>query len=495
MKNVKWVFIVSIFASTFCKSQNLVPNSKFENYNVCVGFLNYPFSGIYYNGLISWYGPNLGSPDYHNVCNTSYNLYFGVPISIEGFQLPKSGNGFCGFCVYYGPSETHEYISVKLKNQLIAGKNYCAKFYVNLTDSSFYASSNIGIYFSDTAIHQNNNMEFPFTPQIENPVGNFITDKINWVEINGSFIANGGEQYITIGNFHSNGSTSIIPQIINCDYCRPISYYFVEDVSVYDCDSIVSADAGNNLQICLKDSITIGNGNHLSDYGYSWLPATGLNDPNIYNPKASPPITTTYYLTQTDFLGTITTDSVIVTVVNCDSNAVAEAGNSQTICKGNAIQIGMPTITGYTYQWQPLIGLSNANISNPVANPNVTTTYYLTSNYQGYYETIDSNTITVINCDTIIPKPNELIVPNAFTPNNDGVNDLFHATGYNIAQIQAKVFNRWGQELYKWDNLNESWNGKYKGNDVASGTYFYVVTVVYDDGSVEEKKGVVTLIR
>ena len=155
----------------------------------------------------------------------------------------------------------------------------------------------------------------------------------------------------------------------------------------------------------------------------------------------------------------------------------------------------MPTITGYTYQWQPAIGLSNANISNPVANPNVTTTYYLTFNYQGYYETIDSITVTVNNCDTILQKPNELIISNAFTPNNDGFNDVFHINGNNIAQIQAKVFNRWGQELYTWNDLTVGWNGKYKGKEVSAGTYFYVVTVVYEDGSVEEKKGAVELIR
>ncbi|NVO04444.1 MAG: gliding motility-associated C-terminal domain-containing protein, partial [Bacteroidetes bacterium] len=53
----------------------------------------------------------------------------------------------------------------------------------------------------------------------------------------------------------------------------------------------------------------------------------------------------------------------------------------------------------------------------------------------------------------------------------------------------------WGQELYNWNEPTGGWNGKYKGKEVSAGTYFYVVTVVYNDGSVEEKKGAVTLIR
>jgi gliding motility-associated-like protein len=497
MRRIRF-FIIFALLSNICLSQNLVPNNKFEEYDQCTSAYSYPFTGAYYYGVDSWFSPSAGSPDYYNICAPTTFPSFSIPLNLTGYQMPKSGNAYSGFCVYLQDSllpPCIEYCSVKLKNQLSTGKEYCAKYFVSLTDSSWYASGNIGMYFSDTSIFQFSGSNFPYIPQIENPISNIITDKVNWVEINGSFIASGGEQYINIGNFYPRNLTNVLLQPNGCANCLIFSQYYIDDVYVYDCDSIVSANAGNNLQICLKDSVIIGNGSHFSEYSYSWLPATGLNDPNIYNPKASPPITTTYYLTQTDFLGTITTDSVVITVINCDSNNVAEAGNSQEICKGNAIQIGMPTITGYTYQWQPPIGLSNANISNPFANPNVTTTYYLTSNYQGYYETIDSITITVRNCDTLIPKPNELIVSNAFTPNYDGVNDLFHANGNNIAQIQAKIFNRWGQELYKWDNLNEGWNGKYKGKEVSAGTYFYVITVVYNNGSVEEKKGAVELIR
>ena len=185
-----------------------------------------------------------------------------------------------------------------------------------------------------------------------------------------------------------------------------------------------------------------------------------------------------------------------VFVYAADEVQTAEAGSNITICKGDSTKIGMPTDTGYTYQWLPATGLSYDTIGDPWAHPTQTTTYYLHLNK--YLETIDSVTITVINCDTINPinpKPNELIIINAFTPNNDGVNDVFHINGYNIAQIQAKVFNRWGQELYNWNELSGGWNGKYKGKEVSAGTYFYVITVIYNDGSAEEKKGAVTLIR
>ena len=99
--------------------------------------------------------------------------------------------------------------------------------------------------------------------------------------------------------------------------------------------------------------------------------------------------------------------------------------------------------------------------------------------------------------DTIIPPnhENEIVMVNAFTPNNDGVNDVFNVKGNHIKEINATVFNRWGQELYNWNELNGGWNGKYKGKEVSAGTYFYVVTVVYEDGTSEERHGVVTLVR
>ena len=168
------------------------------------------------------------------------------------------------------------------------------------------------------------------------------------------------------------------------------------------------------------------------------------------------------------------------------------------MCKGDSVQIGTSPKSEYTYLWQPATGLSNANIANPKASPNATTTYVLQQTDFMNEITYDSINITVINCDSINPinpKPNELKIINAFTPNNDGVNDVFNIKGNHIKEIHAKVFNRWGQELYSWNELTGGWNGKYKGKEVSAGTYFYVVAVVYEDGKTEERRGVVTLVR
>jgi len=90
---------------------------------------------------------------------------------------------------------------------------------------------------------------------------------------------------------------------------------------------------------------------------------------------------------------------------------------------------------------------------------------------------------------------NQFTVFNAFTPNRDGVNDYFKVHGQNIKTINGKIINRWGQELFKWSNVNEGWDGKYKGKDVSEGVYFYIISVTFEDGKVEEKHGSLELSR
>jgi len=110
------------------------------------------------------------------------------------------------------------------------------------------------------------------------------------------------------------------------------------------------------------------------------------------------------------------------------------------------------------------------------------------------YYYLDDVSVYYCGPDTTV-YPNQLTVFNAFTPNRDGVNDIFKVHGQNIKTITGKIINRWGQELFKWSNVNEGWDGKYKGKDVPPGVYFYVVSATFEDGKVEEKHGSVEVIR
>ena len=88
-----------------------------------------------------------------------------------------------------------------------------------------------------------------------------------------------------------------------------------------------------------------------------------------------------------------------------------------------------------------------------------------------------------------------IFVPNAFTPNNDGKNDVLLVYGYIIKQMHMTIFDQWGEKVFESNNQTTGWDGQYKGKALPSGVYIYVCHLTLTDGSKTEKKGVINLIR
>ena len=308
MKRI-YINIIFILLSSVCFSQtNLVPNPSFEDTVHC------PISSGEIANAEFWFSPltPLSSSDYFNSCSPSAN----VPNSPLGFQQAHTGNAFAGIILYAHISSNYrEYIETKLTSLLIQNKKYCIEFYVNLANASKFALDKIGLLISNDSIINDSLTTINKIPQIENLVGNIISDTVNWVKISGEFIAQGGEQFITIGNFYSYSSTNIdtIGYPIAVD---SYAYYYIDDVSVYYCDTIYKAEAGKNKTICEGDSVQIGLPPNTDCY-YKWQPVTTLSNDSIANPWVKPAVTTVYYLQQT-FMSNKTTDSVKVTVINCE---------------------------------------------------------------------------------------------------------------------------------------------------------------------------------
>lgn len=93
------------------------------------------------------------------------------------------------------------------------------------------------------------------------------------------------------------------------------------------------------------------------------------------------------------------------------------------------------------------------------------------------------------NCST------ELYIPNAFSPNEDGENDFFHAYGIEVVDFNLKIFDRWGAFLFESNHIEQGWNGKFKGQLKENGVYVYSINATFLDGTSIQKKGDVTLIR
>jgi PKD repeat protein len=188
--------------------------------------------------------------------------------------------------------------------------------------------------------------------------------------------------------------------------------------------------------ICFGSSIQF---NETGGSMYTWSPSFFLNNPYIPDPIAKPDRSIPYIVTITDTLGCPkpSFDTVVVTV----QKVVADAGPRDTsILVNQSLQLN--ATGGQFYLWTPSTGLNNNTIPNPVATLNDNQRYLVTvSNASGCFAT---DTINV----TVYKFPG-LYVPNAFTPNGDGLNDVFRPIGLGIKQINYfKIYNRWGQLMF-----------------------------------------------
>ena len=151
------------------------------------------------------------------------------------------------------------------------------------------------------------------------------------------------------------------------------------------------AEAGQNIADCAN---VVRQLNASGGISYQWSPTTGLSNPNIANPNLTLSSNKTYTVTVTDADGCADTDQVTVTTY---ANPTAYAGTDKTICKGD--NVALNASGGTTYLWSPNYALTNANSSNPIANPSITTTYtVIATNSTGCTDT-DQITITVKDCD------------------------------------------------------------------------------------------------
>lgn len=148
-----------------------------------------------------------------------------------------------------------------------------------------------------------------------------------------------------------------------------------------------------------------------------------------------------------------------------------------------------------TYTWTPSSGLSCTDCPNPVANPSINTTY--TISVTDSNGCVSSKDIVA----TVVCNGKNYFVPNTFTPNGDGNNDVFFPRGSSIVRVQSmRIFNRWGEVVFEKRNFAansaaDGWNGSYKGKAAQPDAYVYFIEFVCENGSIIPFKGNVTLLK
>lgn len=214
---------------------------------------------------------------------------------------------------------------------------------------------------------------------------------------------------------------------------------------------------------------------------YSYLWNTNSTDQQLTNLSIG-----TYSVLVTDVNGCTKSISANVNDVN---TAIADAGIDVTINKGETIQL--TASGGGTYSWSPLTGLDNSSISNPIANPTITTTYTLLITDNNGCTATDELTITV---ETPCVN-NEVYIPNSFSPNGDGINDLLYVRGNCIENMLFTVYNRWGEKIFESNDITKAWDGTYNNQPMGTGVYAYYIEAVLKSKDIVNNKGNISLIR
>lgn len=109
------------------------------------------------------------------------------------------------------------------------------------------------------------------------------------------------------------------------------------------------------------------------------------------------------------------------------------------------------------------------------------------------YSAADNSIVSQSNIVSVAPLLH-VYVPNTFTPNRDGMNDYFGATGQGIASFSMQIYNRWGELVFESHNLNEKWDGRFHGEIVPNSVYLYKISVKGLNGQTAYKNGSVTLL-
>lgn len=209
-------YLVIFLLGKITLAQNLVNNGGFEIYDTC------PTNTGQLNLLSGWF--NINSPDLYSTCAS--NSWVSVPLNYLGFQSPMQDSSYVGVAMGGNDSNSigRELIISKLKSSLISDSIYELKFYYSNCNLCSYFNDGLSVYFSEDSLYYNGSGMPNWNAQVR--VSSINTDTADWIEFKAFYVAQGGEQFISIGNHYSYSELTHVGEE------GEGSYIYIDDVSI-----------------------------------------------------------------------------------------------------------------------------------------------------------------------------------------------------------------------------------------------------------------------
>lgn len=314
------------------------------------------------------------------------------------------------------------------------------------------------------------------------------------------------EQAVIIEWYSDPDLTNLVGTGNTFDYTPHVrdTTFYINYIDAFDCsvtDEVSIFNYTPSIEVLPPAPLCIGGSTGLEvnnlmaedELTYDWMPAESLDDPTSDSPTANPTETTTYSVIATNQFGCFVEASTTLEVIDLE-NELTLTAEPDTILN-NGIDQSQLTATedeGYTYTWTNTETLSQDDIFNPVAMPTDDITYTVTIEDENGCMAEETVEVTVRQSNCVDPF---IFVPNAFTPNGDGENDVLFVRGYSITGLYFIIYNRWGEKVFETRDIARGWDGTFKGKAPCSDVYGYYLEVDCFGGERFVKKGNVTILK
>ena len=436
----------------------------------------------------------------------------GLPVTPDAFQKTTDGNDFYIFVLeddasaisyasFFGGNLSHEHVDGGTSRFDRKGKIYqsmCAGCGANSDMPIFPANA-----VSPTNNSSNcNNGVFKMDFLIPNVIADFKSETVcssqsfqfkntSLVQKNTSFFWDFGDGN-TSTDFQPNhiyaaaGNYTVKLKLTDPTACNLADSI----VKIVDVESYKTEDFGVDT-ICQGESATINFTPSNAYTSYLWVPGKYLNDSTILHPISTPSQSLSYALVGDNG---VCKDTMFYNIIVISSSGFLSAtADKDSILKGQSVNLHVLPNT-WLVNWSPASTLNDFTSVNPIANPEESTNYIVTLAGTSNLTCVSADSIYIFVYDALCDE-NDVYVPNIFTPNGDGNNDLLYVRGNNILELYFTIYDRWGEKVFETTDQKIGWDGIYKGMSSDPAVFVYYLKVKCPGDKEFFTKGNITVMR